>query len=341
MGKSKETSLISIADLAEGRQWRIFRRRIREDYRASRRSRVRLGEADMSTPDPHQVVDHEGEHYNDNLKKKVHLPPVLASRVVASNLAHAAAHKPETNEPKTTVNVHDVNAKRSAEAAVHAHKLGFVDLANTLAARNGYARKTKEKLSAPKAEPNNPGIFKRAPEGQPKGEGIEMSLRAHVRALHETVRILREFRELESYLAEAGGVPGLDSPKKAPRPDAVKKNGISSPTAAPRPAPTPEKVGPAQHLQNFHSALKKHGDVSHPEVQAHLKAAKQALGQHAQTLQAKGDKKALKGVMGIQNKLHGMSKKPSAPKPQGESVRHKVKKSLGERVAKLRKSLGK
>jgi hypothetical protein len=333
-------------DIAEERQWRVVRRRIREDYQSIRRQRRRLGEEDGLAPsDPHTHPDPQGDHYNDVKKKHIPLPNDLSALVNRSNLAHQAAHPNE--EPSPIAKHHTQNAGAAKDAALHAHKLGFIDLANHMAKRNTYARKMQDRPTGPTNDPKNPKksiVFNKPTSSASTGEGVDMSLRGKMNLLSETVKIMREWKGIEKTVSQLSeGIPRPDTTTKS-----IGGKPMKLPTKAPRPsapaAGAPE--GPAQHLAKFHAALKQHGDVNHPEVQGHYNAAKKALGAHTKNLLAKGNKSAAKSAMGISNKLHAMgkapAKKPAAPTaPAAESKKVPSSKSLSEKIAKLRKSLGK
>lgn len=136
---------LELMTLAEGRQWRVVRRRIREDFRASRKSRARLSEfAGNGCP--------KGAHFNAKTKKCEHIAQdhELHAMTRAAHQASQQAHYRD-GQPKIERHPHMRARSHHAKAAVAAYHHGFIDLANDHAKMASHHEKIVAKLKTPGA----------------------------------------------------------------------------------------------------------------------------------------------------------------------------------------------
>lgn len=136
-------STLELQSLAENRQWRVVRRRIREDFRAYRQKRFRLAElAGNGCP--------KGAHFNVKSKKCTGIEPghELNNLVDKAHESSRAAHYSD-GKPRERVLPHAVARSHHARAAVAAYHHGFLDLANDHAKMATHHEKIAAKIKNP------------------------------------------------------------------------------------------------------------------------------------------------------------------------------------------------
>jgi len=137
----KLKEILELEALSEGRQWRIMRKRIKEDFRASRRKRGRLSEfAGSGCP--------EGTHYNDKTRSCGSLDKELSHHISNATSASHRAHYSD-GSPRIQPHLHDAARAHHAKAAITAYHGGYIDLANDHAKQASHHERIAKKLRNP------------------------------------------------------------------------------------------------------------------------------------------------------------------------------------------------